>query len=410
MTTARTAAPQGGYPLDNAVFVGKLKPHREPYWCKASLNLAGKIIRFNVGVSVNSATDNVWKIRYRSKQRRYSYEIFSTAQDYQSCLAKAKHFFGLLDDGLRDHDTLRQKTVGQIALMRYEAFKHARLEVDPSGKSAADVLATLERDLLPSKLAEIAIGDLRRSDVADFVRNLKRAGRSVPRIERIWATIRPCLNWFALEHGSQLELNTAIWARVETGLRTTPKPRIMSYLTLEKEKKLIDVILQMGDAPLADFVRVAALTGARASELYRVNVADVDLDAGVIHLAHRKGRTGDLIWRECLIAAATMGLLKRLTDGKDEEAPLLPTKTGRRRTGQNSNLKIYGLAIGLEKMDTNTLRHTRVTRLVAYAGLDLLSVSREVGTSLANIEKYYGGLVRSRVRECIDSLDYLEAA
>jgi integrase len=154
-----------------------------------------------------------------------------------------------------------------------------------------------------------------------------------------------------------------------------PKRRQFSapYLTAEQ----VDRFCGLADEETRFLVRLACYTGLRASELARLEWADIDLGAKMLHV--RKGKTGPR--RVPLCAPAVDILSARLARGRVFGGVGARTLQERIRESRGSGVRV-----------TLTLcRHTRASWWV-QAGVPLAKVAKWLGHSVAVCAHHYAGL------------------
>jgi integrase len=168
---------------------------------------------------------------------------------------------------------------GTFAELLEEWFAHA--EPDFSPKTALETRRFLDRAVIP-RLGDRAVDKLRPTDLDALYRELRSSGGREGRplapatIRRIHGIIHRALGqgvrwgWLAKNPAAR-----ASPPRVPTPRIEPPSPAEVT--------KLIDLATKR-DVALAAFLFLAAVTGARRSELIALQWADVDLVSGVIEI------------------------------------------------------------------------------------------------------------------------------
>jgi integrase len=143
-------------------------------------------------------------------------------------------------------------------------------------------------------------------------------------------------------------------------------------------------------------VELAAVTGARVSQLARLEVQDVQCDRTDPRLmmpSSRKGRGQKKIMRRPVpIPADLAARLKLATTGKSGNAPLL-VKSGGDRWKRSNHTRSFQKTVTGAGMDTslvtiNALRHTSIVRQI-LAGVPIRVVAVNHDTSITMLERTY---------------------
>jgi integrase len=168
------------------------------------------------------------------------------------------------------------------------------------------------------------------------------------------------------------------------------------------------------DPEMADAIRVAALSGMRLDELYRLTVADCA--GGWFDLRRAKTRAGI---RRVPIHSALARIIARRTEGKPAGAFLFPepgaAKPGRERSmAVSKRFGRYRIGLGVdERVDGR--RHSRITfhslrrwfvTKARGAGFDRAVVAAIVGHEAGNItdDAYSGGPDDELKRRCVEAV------
>ncbi len=168
------------------------------------------------------------------------------------------------------------------------------------------------------------------------------------------------------------------------------KPRDLFLDLTERE-----VLLQHAVGPIGDLIEAAALTGCRPGELVRARRSAFEPRTQSLTVT---GKTGT---RTMPLPPQAHELFVRLSRDKLPAAFLLTRENGEpwRHSDWDELVKEAARAAGLSpKTCLYTLRHSFITQAL-IDGVSTLEVAKFVGTSLAMIEKHYGHLVASTVRE-----------
>ncbi|HET7487673.1 MAG TPA: tyrosine-type recombinase/integrase [Acidimicrobiales bacterium] len=207
-----------------------------------------------------------------SGRKRWAYRTFKGGKrDAQRALA------AFVVEADRDGVARTGATVGELL---EEWFTHAAPSFSP--KNVVETRGVLDRNLLPF-LGAVPLAKLGAADLDRFYRRLRekggRAGRPLApsTIRRTHGVLHRALNqgvrWGWLPRNPA---SSASPPRVPTPDVRPPSPAELARL-----------FASAGDADpdLADFILLAAATGARRSELVALQWSDVDMDAGRVFIS-----------------------------------------------------------------------------------------------------------------------------
>ncbi|KAF1055053.1 MAG: Prophage integrase IntS [Delftia tsuruhatensis] len=172
-------------------------------------------------------------------------------------------------------------------------------------------------------------------------------------------------------------------------------------LYLEREQRR--ALLEAAQGPVRDLIECVALTGCRPG------------DPGLCLRSDYDGRTASVRFRskdhdrKIPLSPATTALFDRLAKGKLLKAHLF-TQDGKKvwtPTDWSEHVRDAAARAGLPAGVTlYTLRHCWITDAIV-GGMDLLTVAKLAGTSLAMIEKHYGHLVQGAARDKLAQVQFL---
>jgi integrase/recombinase XerD len=238
-------------------------------------------------------------------------------------------------------------------------------------------LVRFARELARRRGGAVRLRDVNEADIRAHLEHLARAGMS-PRSQAHHLTAVRCL----FRH-----------VQAQKRIRSNPTERIglprrgkhvPSYLSLEEVDRLIAAPDRRTSAGLRDaaMIGLAYATGLRVSELVRVRVGDLDLEARFLR-ASGKGRKARLVPVEEAFLKVTRDYLAARTDGPTP-APRSPLFLSNRRaamTRQRFWQIVAGSAVraGITKRPSpHTLRHSFATHMVAR-GAKLETVQAMLG-------------------------------
>lgn len=208
---------------------------------------------------------------------------------------------------------------------------------------------------------------------------------------RTWTVLRAALNHAF--HDGKIESDTA-WRKVKP-FKNVDAARIR-YLTVAEAKRLTNAC----DPEFRPLVQAALHTGARYSELARLQVRDFDRDAGTV--AVRQSKSGKA--RHIVLTDEGTKLFRQLTTGKAGDALILMKSNGA-AWGQAHQTRPMLEAVKRAKIapaiSIHGLRHTWAS-LSVMAGMPLMVVARNLGhADTRMVEKHYGHLAPSYVAESV---------
>jgi integrase/recombinase XerD len=241
-------------------------------------------------------------------------------------------------------------------------------------------------------------GDVRHSDVRDYVYHLKDAGLAATSIRRAQSAIRTYFS-FLLGEG---DLETDPSERLEA-----PRVwrRLPDVLSRGEAERLVEAVAP--DHPLhwrdRAILELLYATGVRVSELVGLGVVDVDLEEGLC-VVFGKGSKERLVPVGAPARRAARRYLgevrPRLDRGKGEGRLFLNARGGPLTRMAVWNLvKDAGERAGVERhVSPHTLRHTFATHLLE-GGADLAAVQELLGHADISTTQIYTHVDREYLRD-----------
>jgi len=153
----------------------------------------------------------------------------------------------------------------------------------------------------------------------------------------------------------------------------------------------------------AAMIAIAASTGLRGCELVDLDVGDIDLDDGRVHVSRLKGGRSHQTWlHEAVLPVVEAWLVER---GRNEGA-LLTSRTGGRVTTQTLQARLAVLCrrSGVERATLHDLRRSCITKLLR-SGVDPFVVARLVGHQKVTTTLRYDRRTELEDRAAIQALD-----
>lgn len=288
----------------------------------------------------------------------------------------------------------------------------AALEKDGRMTAAGDAGRRFERCLYGDKLGKVRLKDLHQDHIEawrDRVEKgdlpplpVKRGRPPVAKplarssINRIRTTLVAALNHAVARRKVSPDLAFE-WNAVKP-LKDAGQRR---GLYLEREQRR--ALLEAAEGPVRDLIECVALTGCRPGDPSLCLRSDYD------------GRTASVRFRskdhdrKIPLSPAATALFDRLAKGKLPKAHLF-TQDGKKvwtPTDWSELVRDAAARAGLPAGVTlYTLRHCWITDAIV-GGMDLLTVAKLAGTSLAMIEKHYGHLVQGAARDKLAQVQFL---
>jgi integrase len=394
--------------LDTREERGRLKPRGKPYWRVIERGLHLGYRRLGKGRA------GTWCARHYLGNQQYEVEAIGVADDvsdadgvaifdYWQAQTKAR---ARMSERVRPAVgplTVRGAVEDYLAWLEeagkrvYEARRRAEAFICP-------VLGDIECDALTTEMlrkwhADIAKQGARlrtaKGEKQKFAAFDKRDDEAVRRrrssANRIRTILKAALNR-AWKEG-KIHSNIA-WARVEP-FKNVEAARIR-YLKVAEAQRLINA----ADPEFRPMVQAALQTGARYSELCRLEVQDFNSDTGT--LAIRKSKSGRA--RHVVLTDEGRQLFAQLSAGR----------AGHERILRHANGEPFGVAHQAQPMieacerakikpriSFHGLRHTWAS-LSVMAGMPLLVVAKNLGHSDTRmVEKHYGHLAPSYVADAV---------
>ncbi len=239
------------------------------------------------------------------------------------------------------------------------------------------------------------ITTFQRSDILDFLIDMKNRNYSVSSISRYLSSIRGLCRYMILEGFRKDDPSEGI--QNPRGWQSLPKA-----LTVEEVIKLLNSI-NKGELALRDLVMLELMyaSGLRVSELVNLRIEDVSLEAGFLRIKGKGSRE-----RVVPVSEQTLAKLKEYLRHlrpkllKRGESPyLFLSKRGQRLTRQRfwQTLKQYGRTSGVE-VTPHVLRHSFATHLLE-GGADLRSIQKMLGHADISTTQIYTKVTSERLKK-----------
>ena len=368
--------------LENRTSRLKLAPRRKPFFQPVSPGIA-------VAYRRNATGAGTWSVRASDGAGGNWLKRIAIADDHEEANGATVLTYweavdrarGIARAGEGSGD--RPATVGE-ALDAYEADLRAR------GAAAGNV--TRVKFNLPSTLSARPVALLTAKELRGWRDRLVKAGMAAASADRTARALAAALSLAAKD--DPRIVNTAAW---KAGLARLPDAEQSRNLILpDATVRTIVAAAYALDPAYGLFVELAAVTGARRSQLLRTEVHDLQDGAAprLMVPTSRKGRRRKTERRPLPIPPALALALRAAAAGRPGNAPLLLRTDGSQWPATRDDLfPKAAAAAGLDVSVTGyVLRHSSVVRAL-LAGVPTRLVAALHDTSVAQIERTYSRFI-----------------
>lgn len=368
----------------------RLTPRKEPYWEHLGRH------RYLGYRPSKTAKPGTWTARYRGNSARPTKALgdFSNTTDadrYDTAKKAAEEWFDHIERGgsVQAH-TLRDAVI--------EYVKHICLEKgDTLSKDAESRLKRLV--LSDNRLSETHLTKLTPNHIKVWRQALLKPRddgslKAKSTINRDMTALRAVLN-FAYRTG---------WVTSDFAWKTALQPldkadkRRDIYLSSDERKKLVSCCA----SDVAPFVQCLCLLPLRPGVPAKLEVRDFDPQRGVLRIEIDKAGAG----RSISLPPTLVNFFTEQVKNKPPDSYIFTRRDGEQWTRHvwKDRIKSASKAAGLpDGTVLYSLRHSTITDLIVN-GLDLMTVSRISGTSIAMIQKHYGHMTENRARDALSIL------
>lgn len=381
--------------IDSVTARSKLKARRDAYWHKLA---AGCYIGFRK--TVNDSAGN-WVARYwDDAQRKQHFQSLGQLDDHlpserfdrAATLARA-WFVHLGMGGMAKTFTVADACKAYV--------EHIRTE--KGDKPANDAKGRFSRWVDSTPLSKVELAKLKRDHIRAFRKKLKTTPvtvsgseheRAPDTINRDMSALRAALNR-AFADGKVT--SDFAWREDLKPIKNASRRRDL-YLDKTQRRKLL------GHAPIeiVPFLHCLAVLPLRPGALAALRVADFNARLKTIRIGKDKAGAD----RRLSLPDTIVQILTPIAKGRPSDAPLLarPDGSAWNKDAWKWPIKAAAHAADLPpEVSAYTLRHSTITDLVV-GGLDLLTVAKISGTSVAMIEKHYGHLRQTAAADALAGL------
>ena len=290
------------------------------------------------------------------------------------------------------------------------------------------------------RIADLSATAVQALDLQSFLDSLKKTGENEEKrgsytIDKYATSIKAVFNW-GVKHPSPvsyLPQSFRPFSSIEK-YRRPPEPLLEDELPTKAE---IGALLNWADADLApvregrryrqrrpdeyrqgeanpyrgfgDVLRVYWHTGARTSELAKWRVRDfVRVSRQIVLGKHKRSETmREPVARRVTLNDEAFAIIQRCCEGKESEAPIFTTPNGKawtRTTLDHRFDKVRNRAGVRGEITIYSFRHLWISEAL-MVGMDIATVAKMAGTSIAMIERIYGHFRSSHLQQAQQQLD-----
>lgn len=374
--------------IDTPTKRAKLKIRREPHWHKIQRGGYLGYRRIEDG--------GTWIARWRDERGKHHYRALALGpvapeSAFDTASKAASAWFKETAAGVVGRSTVKDAAARYVDSRRIEKGEPA----------ARDAQGRIDRCINP-ELGTRPLDRLTTADVEEWRNGLvpakldeENTRRAKDSANRNLATLKALLN-----HAWRIGLvgSKDAWAKVEKFKGMGEARKV--FLNPEQRKRLLDQCA----GSFRDLIEAGFLTGARYGELRALLVSDYDKARRVLSI--RKGKTGP---RSVPLSDAAAKLFDRLRKAKLPSAALLTRDDG--QPWQHSDQdKVMREAVKKAKLPHGTvyytLRHTFIANALTN-GIDIHTVAKLCGTSVAMIEAHYVKLLHSDARGKLNRIAFI---
>jgi len=361
-----------------------LKPRRDPYWWRLA---EGRYIGFR---RMSASSPGAWLARFYDGEK-YHYKPLDEQpgnpeeKRYDEAKRQAEEWFQHLDLG--------GSNVATSVKAACEAYA-AHLRSERSEVAAKDAEGNFRRLVNDDPIGKIELAKLKPVHVNAWRERILNRG-SKTYFNRNLTPLRAALR-LAKDRG--LVASDFAWSKALRPLKLDPSEgRRSLYLDPAQRRRL----LEKASDELKPLLRSWMLLPLRPGDVAKLRVEDLDVKQKALRIP--KGKTAS---RLIPLPAEAFEHFKARAKDKLPQAWLVARADGRQwdrfvwRDEMQAAVKVAKLP---RATVAYTLRHSTITDLVT-AGVDLFTVARLSGTSIAMIDKHYGQLQQEHARKALEQL------
>ena len=369
--------------IDSKTKRALLKPRREPYWAPLQKFAA-------VGYRKPETGEGTWIARRRDEEGKNKYQSLGNHESFDSASKAARNWLANCERGVVNGTA----TVKDACSDYVQALEQAGRD-----STAKDAKGRFRRLVDNASIGRIDLRKLTSRHIREWLnKQVAPDGdeddirRSKDSANRNLASLKAALS---LAYENRMVASDDAWSVIKPFSKVAAR-RQNAFLNQEDRTALLNACPH----DLADLARAALLTGARPGELATLKVKDFNKSHGTLELT---GKTGT---RVSTISSAAIEFFERMSFDKLPTAPLLATSYGQ-HWNKDSWKKPFKDAVTKANLPDSvvlySLRHTAISEMM-MAGIDVFTVAKLTGTSVAMIEKNYGHLNKEMVKQKLDRM------
>lgn len=379
-----------GHRIDTVEARSKLKPRTPAYWQKLANGCHLGFRKMSAG-SEGTWLAQAYDAATRKQTRRSlgAFDDLKPNQRFDAAKKAAEEWFEHMGRG-GSADTVTVKQACSLYVTHVRNNKRSSTADDLEARFArridAETIGAIELPKLSRRHVDAWRQALLGAAVvvnphADSDKQITRS-RAASSVNRDMTALRAALNH---AHDAGYVTSDAAW-RVALRPIKNADGRRDAYLDREQRRALI----AQADDDIAVYLRGLSLVPLRPGALAALVVRNFNKRLGVLTIGKdKKGHD-----RQIKLPAATAEFFGKLVEDKLPAAPIFSRADGAAwdRHSWKKPIKAAVRAANLpDNITAYALRHSSITDLVT-GGLDLLTVAKLSGTSVAMIEKHYGHL------------------
>jgi integrase len=360
----------------------KLLARNEPYW--RHIEGAGYI-----GYRKSPTGLESWQAKWRGRDGKpiqKSLGRVTDKHDYEAALAEARTWFEQCDFG-----ATRAVTVEGACKAYVEAKKLERGDTAETLRSPGlDAEIFFKRQDYEKPFGMILLNDLNANDVEQF-RNSLLPGRKKVSVNRLFRVFKAAMRRARRKRLIMFDP----WTDVDEF--KAESDRRENFLSEEQ----LNLMFQSAPADLATLLRGFRYLGCRPGELAKALVKDLDLKTNKLRLSTGKGKDGIVRTRYFPLGGEALEFFKTQAKDKLPNAYLVMQADGQPwirhqwSRGLTELRAVESLPADLVAYD---IRHTMISNWLMN-GIDVATVAKITGTSIAMIQKHYFKFIPDNVAE-----------
>jgi len=355
----------------------KLPRRHDPYWRGLGTG--------SLGFRKSESGLDTWVARWRGEDRKYKFNKLGDAatMDYDAAAKAAEAWFESCRQGVVRAGTVEEVCKLYIANIGIEKGEQAKQFAEWTLK------ANVYKDGVA--LGRIPLDRLTPAKVTEWRDGLVTDTRKANSANRIIRTFKAAMNY---GYRQGLVQTDRAWKVVQQFKAADGQREV--FLNAKQRAAL----LAECSPELADLLTGLFFTAARPTELTVATLADLDLKTKTLKLTTHKGNGAARVRSVPLTAQATK-FFKARSASKLPSAYLFTAPGGAPWTRHQYALELR-TAVAAAKLPPGTvaysMRHTAISEWL-QAGVDIATVAKLAGTSVAMIDKNYHKYIRTSVED-----------